>query len=254
MPRSAGRIRVEGRLVGRRLATSAGQSLGVRMRDARTRRRWSQQSLGGKVGLSTSRISQIERGLARSVPLEIWFALSHVLGIPLRIELSRDVLNDVVDAGHLRLQELALHLGRETGRKAYFELATKPADPSYSIDVCQRDDGLRILLICECWNTFANVNASVRSTRRKVAEAEQFAVAAGADGAPYEVAAVWIVRDTRANRALVLRYPEVFESAFPASSARWVRALTTAGQRPPVQLGLVWADVNATRVFAWRKQ
>lgn len=254
MPRTSRTIRVEGRLIGRRLAATAASALGRKIRDARRRRKWTQAVLAQKVGLSASRISQIERGLARSVPLEIWFALGHVLGLPLKVDFLRDAAQEPADAGHLKLQELLLRLGRETGRWRSFELPTRPADPSHSIDVCLRDDTRRVLMINECWNTIGNVNASVRSTHRKIAEAEQMAVAIGGERGPYRVAACWIVRDTRANRALIARYPEVFATTFTGSSARWVEALTTTAADPPAGIGLVWTDVNATRLFAWRRR
>jgi hypothetical protein len=109
------------------------------------------------------------------------------------------------------------------------------------------------LILNECWNTFGSINAAVRSTRRKVAEAEQLAAAIGGDAGPYKVASCWIVRDTRRNREIVSRYPEVFATSFPASSAAWVRALTTSGAPVPEEPGLVWSDLRATRLLAWRK-
>jgi hypothetical protein len=187
------------------------------------------------------------------MPPETWFAFSVVLALPLRIEFSRDVLDEPTDAGHLKLQELMLRLGRRIGCARTFELPTRPSEPSLSVDVGWRDDARRVLILNECWNTFGNINASVRSTRRKIAEAEALAVAIGGDRGPYRVAACWIARDTRRNRALLARYPEVFATAFPGSSAGWVRALTVAGAPVPDAPGLVWSDVNATRLFAWRR-
>jgi hypothetical protein len=93
----------------------------------------------------------------------------------------------------------------------------------------------------------------VRSTRRKIAEAEQLAVALGGETGPYRVAAVWIVRDTRRNREILTRYPEVFAAAFTGSSRQWVAALTTAEARAPAELGLVWCDRAAPRLFGWRR-
>ena len=209
--------------------------------------------MGKKVGISAPWVSAIERGDGAGAPLEVWYALSEALAIPLKVEFQRDAISDVADGGHLKLHELALRLGRQTQRSRGFELPTKPTDPTYSIDVCLRDDAMRALFIEECWNTFGNINASVRSTRRKVADANQMAIAIGGETGPYRVAAVWIVRDTRANRALLGRYPEVFAAAFTASSARWVQALTTPDIQPPTQLGLVWASANATKVFARRR-
>ena len=110
----------------------------------------------------------------------------------------------------------------------------------------------RVLIIEECWNSFGNINAGVRSTRRKVAEAEQLAVALGG-ARPYRVAVCWILRDTRRNREILARYPEVFASVFTGSSRAWVAALTQGGAEIPTEPGLVWCDVRATRVFAWRR-
>lgn len=105
------------------------------------------------------------------------------------------------------------------------------------------------------------MGAAVRSTIRKRADAEGLAAVIGAArpvpggpelGEPYSVATVWVVRATRRNRELVMRYPELFASRFTGSSRAWVRALTT-GSPPPADLGLVWCDVRATRLYAWRR-
>ena len=168
-------------------------------------------------------------------------------------EFARDRIEEPVDAGHLGMQELMLRLGRESGRARAFELPTRSASSAYSIDVCLRDDVQRVLFIEECWNTFGNINAAVRSTRRKIAEAEQLAVAIGGELGAYRVAAVWIVRDTRRNREILGRYPEVFSSAFTGPSRAWVRCLTARGVSVPAEMGLVWSDLGSTRLFAWRK-
>jgi DNA-binding XRE family transcriptional regulator len=128
-------IRVEGRLAGRRLAREAGVSLGRRVREARVRRAMSQRVLAEKVGVDRSRISQLEQGAGYRAPLDVWFSLSHVLNIPLKVEFWRDALETVADAGHLKIQELMLRLARTTGRARMFELATRPSDPALSIDV-----------------------------------------------------------------------------------------------------------------------
>ncbi|HEX7472795.1 MAG TPA: hypothetical protein VF323_06915, partial [Candidatus Limnocylindrales bacterium] len=110
----------------------------------------------------------------------------------------------------------------------------------------------RLLILVECWNTIGDLGAAARATSRKVAEAEELAVAAGGER-PFIVRAVWVVRATAGNRALVARYPEVFAARFPGPSARWANALT-AGTEPPAEPGLVWCDVAATRLFAWRRR
>ena len=150
------------------------------------------------------------------------------------------------------MQEYLLGLARQTGRTATFELPTRPADPSRSIDVCVRDAHHRVLIIEEAWNTFADIGAAVRATHRKEAEAADLAATID-DGPAYRVATVWVVRSTAANQAIIRRYPEVFAGAFPGSSRGWVRALTSDAT-PPMMSGLVWADPANRRIIETRRR
>ena len=247
MPRRrVARTRVAAVLAGRRLARPAAARLGQAVAQARRRRHLTQANLGRLVGLSTSRIGQVERGQGSGVSTETWFAFGVVLDLPLRLEFGRDALQEPADAPHLALEELMLRLARTISVSRFFELPTRPTDPALSVDVGWRDDRRQVLILNECWNSFGSINASLRSTHRKVADAE--GIAGG-----YRVASCWIVRDTRRNREIVGRYPEVFETAFPGSSTAWVKALTDPGAAVPDQPGLVWCDLKATRLFAWRR-
>jgi transcriptional regulator with XRE-family HTH domain len=223
---------------------------GSRLRKARRRRRWTQAQLGAKCGLSQSTVSDAEIGRGAELSETAWQRLALVLGLPLKFELGRDALEEPADAGHLAIEELVLRLGRASGRRRRFELATKPSEPSRSTDVGLIDDRQCALILTECVNTFGNINASIRSSDRKRVEAEAVAMVLGGD-APYRVATCWVVRATRRNRQLLARYPELFASRFPGSSRAWVSALA-AGAEPPAQPGLVWCDVSATRLFEWR--
>lgn len=236
----------------RRLSQALALALGKSVRDGRRRLGVTQATLAARVGTDQTRISQIERGLGRGVPLELWVALGVALGRPLAITFSRPLgeAREPTDAGHLAMQERLLELARATGRAGQFELATRPLNPRHSIDVGIRDVRYRVLLIEEAWNTFGDVGAAIRSTNRKTAEASDLAATID-DGPPYRVAVVWVVRPSAANRRLVARYPEIFRSAFPGSSRAWVAALT-AGASPPTQPGLVWLDPTNGRLTARR--
>jgi transcriptional regulator with XRE-family HTH domain len=225
---------------------------GGKIRRAPRRRRWTQAQLGRKVGLSQPTLSQIERGRGGSHSVHAWQRLAIALHLPLEVQLGRDALEEPADVGHLAVQELALRIGRAAGYLRTFELQTRPADPSRSTDVGLRSDSERRLIRLECVNTFGDIGAAVRSSDRKDAEAEAYAVAIG-HGLRYTVHTCWIIRATRRNRELIARYPEVFASRFPGSSAAWLQALT-AGSAPPAQSGLVWCDVKATRLYAWRRR
>ena len=226
--------------------------LGGEVRSSRRRLRLTQAELGRRVGVAQSTISVLERGLGGTLSVDLWQRLFVALGRRLEITAGRDPLAETADAGHLAIQELVLRFGRAAGYQRGFEVPSRPADPSRSTDVGLRDDRRRVMLLVECWNTIGDLGAAARAASRKLAEAEAIGVAQGG-GRPFTVRGVWVVRATARNRALVARYPEVFAARFPGSSAQWVAALTT-GATPPQQPGLVWSDVAATRLFAWRRR
>jgi transcriptional regulator with XRE-family HTH domain len=225
---------------------------GGKVRAARRRRRWTQSQLGQRVSLAQETISDLERGRGGTLSLQAWQQVALVLGLRLELTLGRDPLEEPQDAGHLAIEELVLRLGKAMGVKRTFELPTKPANPSLSTDVGLTDDTNRRLIQVECVNTFGNVNAAIRSSNRKCAEAEGLAIAIG-HGEPYAVHQVWVVRASRRNRQLLARYPEIFTTRFSGSSLAWVKALTTATAQPPNAPGLVWCDLAATRIFEWRR-
>jgi len=223
---------------------------GAKVRQARTRRGWSQAELGRRVILAQPTISDLERGRGGKHSLETWQQLAIALALPFDLTLGRDALEEPIDAGHLALQELVLRVGKNAGYGRTFELPTKPSDPSYSTDVGLRDDAQRRLVQVECWNRFGNINASIRSSDRKRSDGEAMAIAIG-NGQTYSVHQVWVVRATRRNRELLARYPEIFATRFTGSSRAWVAALVR-GSPPPAAPGLVWANVGATRILEWR--
>ena len=225
--------------------------LGAELRAARRRRRLTQQALGRRVGISGMSISRIERGLGGSHSLDAWQHVALAVGRPLRVELQRDVEEEPADAGHLAVQELVLRLAHAAGFRGSFELSTRPSDPSRSVDVGLRDDRRRLLVLVECWNTVGDLGGAARSFARKLAEAEQLAVAVGGER-PHLVRGCWVVRASARNRALLARYPEIFAARFGGSSVAWVSTLTRGGE-PPDHPGLVWADAAATRLFPWRR-
>lgn len=202
-----------------------------------------------RAGVGRLVIGRAERAVG-PLDLETLERISIALGVPLILDLGRDLLEDVADAGHLAMQELVLRVTRMAGFDVRFELPTRPAEPWRSIDVAVASEARRLAIEIECWNTISDVGAASRSTARKQAELEAIALARW--GPDARVRSVWVVRATARNQALAARYPEVFAARFPGSSKAWLKALTT-GSEPPEESGLVWSDVGATRLFAWRR-
>ena len=199
-------------------------------------------------------VSRLERGLGGGLTVDSWQRIALALDRPLRVELTRTRLDDApADAGHLAIQELLLRMARKAGWNGRFELASRPNDPSRSVDVGLRSDRTRMLVIVEAWNRLDDIGAAARATNRKIAESNDVAVVLGGRDEPYRVGAVWVLRATARNRQLVRSYPDVFETRFPGSSAGWVAALVR-GAPPPEDPGLVWTDVHATTLFPWRRR
>src|SRR3990170_4841133 len=105
--------------------------------------------------------ARMERGLGGHASLDTWQRVATALGRPLGVTMARDPAEEPADAGHLKIQELILRLGRATGGGRSFELPTRPADPSRSSDAALRDDPQRTLILIECWNTIGNIGAEV---------------------------------------------------------------------------------------------
>ena len=227
-------------------------ALGATVRDARARRHLSQAQLGARVGLSRAAISRAERGLGGGLAIDTWQRIGLALAMPLSISLQRDPKQEPADAGHLGIQELVLRVTRPHGYRGLVELRTGATDPGRSIDVALVHDPRRRLLVVECWNTIGDIGAAARGSDRKFDEAQALAALRWPDH-EHTVGLVWVVCATARNRELVARYPEVFASRFPCSSAGWNRALTE-GTDPPTEPGLVWASVDGTRLFPWRRR
>jgi transcriptional regulator with XRE-family HTH domain len=236
---------------GRRNREQLGRA-GGEIRQSRKLLRLTQADLAERIGVVQSTVSLAERGLGGSLSFDLWQRLALAVDRPLIVDFARDRREETADAGHLKIQELVLRQGRVAGYQGTFELPTRPTDPSRSADVGLRDDLHRRLVLLECWNVIGDIGAAARSTARKVSEADALAVAIWGDS-PYQVSSCWVVRATRRNRELVARYPEVFSARFPGSSAGWVRALV-AGTEPPSEPGMVWCDVDATRLVPWRRR
>jgi transcriptional regulator with XRE-family HTH domain len=224
---------------------------GGELRDARAARHLTQAAAGERAGIGRGVVSRIELGHGGYVSMDAWQRLGLAVGRPIQITVQRDVGGSTVDAGHLALQELVLRLGRAAGYAGSFELATRPSGPWRSVDVGLVAPASHRFIHVECWNTIGDLGAAARSSARKQAEVADLAVARfGREGTS---GLVWVVRATTRNRALVARYPGIFASRFPGSSRGWVEALTL-GARPPLEPGLVWSDVAATRLIAWRRR
>ena len=232
-----------------RRAKERGARLGGDVMAMRRRRKWTQGDLARRADLGRMMVSRIERGKG-PVDVETLDRIGLALGVPLAVGFDRDRHDDGAE-GHLAMQELVLRITRGAGFARQFEMPTRPNEPWRSTDVGLGSDVRRLAIDGECWNTFGDVGAAARSSRRKLVELEQLAIAKYGGGA--RAGLVWIVRETARNRGLINRYPEVFASFFTGSSRAWVATLTS-GSEPPGGPGLVWCDLATGRLHAWNRR
>ena len=193
------------------------------------------------------RTRRVEHGRSGDISIDTLQRVALASGRPLRLELERDREEEPRDAAHLAIQELVMRVARAAGYRATFELPTRPADPSRSVDVGLRDDRRRLLVLGECWNRFGDVGAGARSSDRKRAEAERLAGVFGGED-PDEVRSCWIVRATPLNRALVARYPELFAASRAPRNSGYGHSPTAASrQRSPASSGPTWQRRASSR-------
>ena len=102
--------------------------VGRDVRSMRLTRRWTQEELGERAGIGRMMVARIEAGTA-ALDAEVLERIGAAFGVPVLLGFGRDPLDDVPDAGHLAMQELALRLGRRAGFEKQFELPTKPQNP-----------------------------------------------------------------------------------------------------------------------------
>ncbi len=239
----ARRKRRSAQIAGAREARAIVANLGREVRRTRRRRQLTQAVLAERVELSQSEISYLERGYGARTSLETWVAIGIALGRPIAFGLGRDVVDPSPrDAAHLRVREFVLNLAAAVGRRARFELPTRPTSPSWSVDVALEDRHNDALILVEIWNRMDDLGAAVRSTDRKAADLA---------GTAARIASCWVLVDTAANREIVRRYPAVLRARLPGSSAAWRRTLVD-GASPPKDPGLVWADGRGSRLTALR--
>jgi transcriptional regulator with XRE-family HTH domain len=238
---------------GSRESQAIAANLGRDLRETRRRQRLPQREVARRAGISRPRLAELERGEGASAPMELWARVAMAIRRPLAVSFSRDVAADGAprDAGHLAAQELILRLARAHCRRANVELATRPADPSAWADLVLSDDRSRTIILVEIVNRASDLGATARTTDRKAAELEAFAVAVGGAGRPYRVARGWLLVDTTANRRLVATYPEFLRARFPGSSRDWARSVGE-GADPPHRPAIAWVDPRHGTIRALR--
>jgi hypothetical protein len=119
---------------------------------------------------------------------------------------------------------------------------------SRSIDVALVRPATAEAVVVEIWNWFEDVGGALRGLDGKVAALRD----ALDPRVEWTVRALFVVRDTRRNRQLMIEIEPLFAARFPGNSRNWIRALTDPRQSMPNGDGLLWSDRTGTTLRASR--
>jgi hypothetical protein len=240
MARQGRRTSIE--IAGATEAARIALTLGAQARAARRTRRQPLRVIARSLGISVTRLGELERGDGAGAPVETWVGLGIVLGRPLAVNFSRpiDEPRSPSDGGRLEIQEHILSLGRATGRAGTFELPTRPLHGRRSERRAKpHPDPRRVL-------------EHLRGPRRRRPRDEPQGRRGGRHlaGRPRRdgLGRPRFRREPRAARSLSAHH----RRRVPGSSRAWVRALTN-GTQPPTPPGLVWFDPGTARLTERRR-
>jgi hypothetical protein len=214
--------------------------LGRRLRRARLAVGWTQDDLGGRVGVSRFVISRMELGRGGSVPLGIWVVVSAALGVDL-------FAPDAEDGrfGISSLVALAAAGGwrcvRRSGSVLWLDRAPR----------LERPFGRPWMTVAEravaCLQDIAtDIEHDLSSIATEVHRAR-------ADAVPgTSVAGLLVIRRTLANKRRLTESGAVDRSVPPRTSTLWTAALTSWEVQMPTRVGVAWMDHRATRLIPVR--
>jgi transcriptional regulator with XRE-family HTH domain len=199
---------------------------GLMIRALRRRRRWTQEELGRRSGVSQSIVSRVERGQAVAQTVETLSRIAAALGARLRVTILAhgEDLDRLLDESHAaiveRIARMLTDLGWEVVPEATFSIYGERG----SIDLLAFHPQTGALLVIEVKSTVPDVQATLAGIDRKARLAERIAMERG-----WRVRSVsrWLVLpDDRTSRRRVETHAATFDAALPARTLelrQWAR-------------------------------
>jgi transcriptional regulator with XRE-family HTH domain len=234
--------------MGRERARYLARRMATAIRERRAVLRLTQRDVAALVGLSQPEIQRLESGRGWNAPLDTWSTVAAALELQLATFVEQAAGSDPPrDLEHLRRQDLVVRFARRGGWLGDPEsLLLNDGRYARSIDVRLIRAARREAAVVEVWDLITDGGAAMRGLEAKVRATRATL------GPEWRVQGLLVVRGTQRNRGLVRELAAVFAARFPASSAGWLTALTDPNTPMPGQDGLVWTDVNGTRLVAAR--
>lgn len=248
MPRIDGRPRSPRSLVaGRDRASYLARRLGTGLKEQRVAARLSQRELAGRVGISQTELSRLERGRGAGTGLDVWAACGVAMGVQLAAFFERMPGADLPrDIEHLRRQNLVVATAHAGGWTAIPEAAVDQGRWSRSIDVLLSRAVRQEAAVIEIWDLLLDGGEAIRGLSGKVQTLRTQL------DPTWRVQGLLLVRGTHRNRALVRQLSDLVSAAYPAPSRAWLKALTDRATPMPAAAGFGWTSVDGTRLVAAR--
>lgn len=197
---------------------------GLSVRALRRHRRWTQQELGDKCGLTQGAISKIERGLADHFTVQVLARVVAALGarIYFRVLWQGEALDRLLDADHAAIVERVAKYLQARGWEVVPEATFSIYGERGSIDILAFHPATGALLVIEVKSVVPDVQATLAGIDRKARLAEEVARDRG-----WRVTSVsrWlVVPGDKTSRRRIARHEATFRAALPGRTVemrRW---------------------------------
>jgi transcriptional regulator with XRE-family HTH domain len=201
--------------------------IGLSIRALRRRKRWTQQRLADKVGMSRSVVARVETGHGDRLTFRTLSTIVGGLGatISVRVLWHGEGLDRLLDASHADIADRVLRLLRDLEWYAEPEVSFNVRGERGMIDILAFHPASGSLLVIEIKSVVPDLQAMLGTLDRKVRLAGGLAVARG--WRVREVSKILVLPDDRTARRRVERHGATFEAALPARTAlvrRWLKA------------------------------
>ncbi len=188
---------------------------GLQLRALRIRRWLRQSDLAPLAKLSRTKVSRIERGQIRGMPVSDLERAATALGavIDLRLRWRGEQLDRLLDESHARLVDVVVALLRATGWEVAVEVSYSIFGERGSIDVLAYHRLTGIVLVVEVKSVVPDSQAMLHALDRKTRLAQQIAMDRGWDCR--HVARLLVIGSSPTARRRIHRLASTYETAFP---------------------------------------
>lgn len=213
-----------------------GQRVGAVVRAVRLHQGLRQQDVADRADISQRWVSELERGHIGSVTVDVVDRVCRALEIGLAFDLrwrGGDV-DRVVDRDHAAIVNYVVGRLKRWGWEVRLEFGFNEFGDRGSVDILAWHPRERVLLIVEVKSRLTDLQRMLAALDRKQRIVPGLVATSG--WRPVRTDVLLVVLSTSANRTVVARHPQLFDTAFPDRSPGLVSRL----RRPTRPLKALW--------------